>query len=185
MLDALYSEAKDKMEKSVEAVKREFSTVRTGKATPQLLDSVRVEAYGSTMPLNQLGTISAPEPRLLVVQAYDKSTVGDIIKAIQVADLGFNPSADGQTIRIPVPALNEERRQQLVKHCKDIAEKGRIAVRNARRDANDAAKKAQKSKEISEDQEADAHTKIQEFTDEYIKQIDELLERKEKDLMEV
>ena len=139
MLDALYSEAKDKMEKSVEAVKREFSTVRTGKATPQLLDRVRVEAYGSTMPLNQLGTISAPEPRLLVVQAYDKSTVGDIIKAIQVADLGFNPSADGQTIRIPVPALNEERRQQLVKHCKDIAEKGRIAVRNARRDANDAA----------------------------------------------
>jgi ribosome recycling factor len=185
MLDALYKEAKDKMEKSVEAVKREFSTVRTGKATPQLLDSVRVEAYGSTMPLNQLGTVTAPEPRLLVVQAYDKSTVGNIIKAIQVADLGFNPSADGQTIRIPVPALNEERRQQLVKQCKDIAEKGRIAVRNARREANDAAKKAQKDKEISEDQQADALDQIQEYTDENIKKIDELLERKEKDLLEV
>ncbi|MBD3332669.1 ribosome recycling factor [candidate division GN15 bacterium] len=185
MLDALYKETKEKMEKSVEAVQREFSTVRTGKATPQLLDSVRVDAYGSSMPLNQLATISAPEPRLLVVQAYDKSTVGDIIKAIQVADLGFNPSADGQLIRIPVPALNEERRQQLVKHCKDIAEKGRIAIRNARRDANDAAKKAQKDKEISEDQEADAHTRIQELTDDHIKKIDDLLERKEKDLMEV
>ena len=185
MLDALYKETQDKMAKSVESVMREFSTVRAGKATPQLLDNVKVEAYGSTLPLNQVATVSAPEPRLLVIQAFDKGTVGDIVKGIQKADLGFNPVADGQIVRIPIPPLNEERRKELVKQCKDIAEKGKIAVRNNRRDANDQAKNAQKNKDISEDQEKDAKTKIQEFTDNSIKKIDEILGQKEKEVMAV
>jgi ribosome recycling factor len=137
------------------------------------------------MPLNQVATATTPEPRLIVVNAFDKSTVAEIVKAIQKADLGLNPIVDGQTIRIPVPALNEERRQELIKHCKHVAEDGRVAVRNIRRDANEHIKKAEKSKEISEDQESDGHDDIQKMTDENIKKIDELLVRKEKDLLEV
>jgi len=185
MLDELYKQTQDKMNKTVESVKRELGTVRAGKATPHLLDTVKVEAYGTMMPLNQVATVTAPEPRLLVVQAFDKSTVGNIIKGIQVADLGLNPSADGQLIRVPVPALNEDRRKDLVKHCRDIAEKGRVAVRNNRRDANEAAKKGLKDKLISEDQEKLALEKVQKFTDDFIKQIDETLVKKEKDIMEV
>ncbi len=178
-------ETKARMQKSIEAVSRELGSVRTGKASVHLLDTVRVETYGSVMPLNQVANATAPEPRLLVVQAYDKSTVGDIVKGIQKADLGLNPMVDGQIIRIPIPPLNEERRKELAKHCKHIAEEGRVAVRNIRRDANEHAKKAQKDKEISEDQEADLHDEVQKLTDEFIKKIDELLERKEKEVMEV
>ncbi len=185
MLDAIYKESRERMTKSVEAVAREFGAVRTGKATPQLLDTVKVEAYDTTMPINQVATITVPEPRLLVVQAFDKSTVPEIIKGIQKADLGFNPVADGQIIRIPVPPLNEERRKELVRHCHKIAEEGRVAVRNIRRDANEQIKKAQKDKEISEDQEHDGLEKIQTMTNEFIEQIDAQLEIKEKDLMEV
>ena len=185
MLDELFKETKEKMLKSVEAVQREFRVVRTGKASTHLLDTVKVEAYGSTMPLNQVATVSAPEPRLLTIQAFDKNTVGDIVKGIQVANLGLNPSVDGQVIRIPVPALNEERRKELVKHCKHIAEEGRVAIRNIRRDANEHLKKAQKDKTISEDQEADGHDEIQKITDETTKQIDVLLEEKETEVMEV
>jgi len=139
----------------------------------------------SVMPLNQLAATTAPEPRLLVVQAFDKSTVGNIVKGIQKADLGLNPAVDGQIIRIPIPALNEERRKELVKHCRNLAEEGKIAIRNIRRDANEHSKKMQKEKEISEDQEKDAHDEIQKITDELAKEIDELLSRKEKDVMEV
>lgn len=185
MLEQIYKDTKDRMQKSVEATSRELDTVRTGKASIHILDTVKVEAYGTSMPLNQVATINAPEPRLLVVQAFDKSTVGDIVKGIQKADLGLNPAVDGQIIRLPVPALNEERRKELVRHCKNLAEEGRVAIRNVRRDANDQLKKAQKDKDISEDQEADGHDRIQELTDEYIKQIDDLLEAKEKDVMEV
>lgn len=185
MLEALLKETKDRMQKSVEAVSRELGSVRTGKASVHLLDTVKVEAYGSVMPLNQVASASAPEPRLLVVQAFDKSTVGDIVKGIQKADLGLNPVVDGQTIRIPVPPLNEERRRELAKHCKHIAEEGRIAIRNIRRDANDQAKKAQKDKQISEDQEADVHDEVQELTNQFIKKVDELTEKKEKEVMEV
>jgi len=185
MLKEIYKDAKDRMHKTVESVTHELQTIRTGKASPHLLDNVVVEAYGTTMPLNQVATIAAPEPRLLTVTAFDKSTVGDIIKGIQKADLGLNPSADGQLIRLVIPQLNEERRKELVRQCKNIAENGRIAVRNIRRDANDKIKELQKNSEISEDQEADGHDEIQKYTDETIKEIDEYLEKKEKDVMEV
>jgi len=185
MLEQIYKDTKTRMQKSVDATSRELDTVRTGKASVHILDTVKVEAYGTTMPLNQVATITAPEPRLLMVQAFDKTTVGDIVKGIQKADLGFNPAVDGQTIRLPVPALNEERRKELVRHCKNLAEEGRVAIRNVRRDANEQLKKAQKDKEISEDQEADGHDKIQDMTNEYTKKIDDLLEAKEKDVMEV
>lgn len=185
MLETIITDTKQRMQKSLEAVSRELGAVRTGKASVHLLDTVKVEAYGSVMPLNQVANATAPEPRLLVVQAFDKSTVGDIVKGIQKADLGLNPVVDGQIIRIPVPALNEERRKELAKHCKTLAEEGRVAVRNIRRDANEQAKKAQKNKEISEDQEADLHDDVQKLTDEFIKKIDELVAKKEKEVMEV
>lgn len=185
MLNQIYEETESRMKKSVEATSRELDTVRTGKASVHALDSVKVDTYGTTMPLNQVATVTAPEARLLVVQAFDKTTVGDIVKGIQKADLGFNPSVDGQTIRLPVPALNEDRRKELVRHCKNLAEDGRVAIRNVRRDANEQLKKAQKDKTISEDQEADGHDKVQEMTNDYTKKIDALLEAKEKDVMEV
>ena len=185
MLDKLYKDTKDRMQKTLDVVKKEFGTIRTGKASPLLLDTVVVEAYASTVPLNQVATVNTPEPRLLVVQAFDKTTVGNIVKGIQAADLGLNPQPDGQIIRVPIPALNEERRQELVKQCKNIAEEGRVALRNIRRDANDDAKKLEKDKEISEDQYHDALNEIQEFTNEDIRVIDQLLEVKEKEVMEV
>ncbi len=185
MLEALFKETTDKMHKTIDAISKELGAVRTGKASIHLLDSVKVEAYGMVMPLNQVGTVNSPEPRLLVVQAFDKSTVGDIVKGIQKADLGLNPVVDGQIIRIPVPALNEERRRDLVRHCKHIAEEGRVAIRNIRRDANEHVKKLLKDKHISEDQELDALDDVQKKTDEYIKKIDEMLVRKEAEVMEV
>lgn len=185
MLEKFYKETKERMKKSVEAVVSEMQTVRTGKASPHLLDHVKVEAYGSTMPLNQLATINAPEPRLLTVQVFDKGTVGDVVKAIHKADLGLNPAVDGNLVRLAIPQLNEERRLELVKHCKTIAENGRVAIRNIRRDANDQLKKMQKDKELSEDQEADGHDEVQKMTDDLIKDIDAALEKKEKELMEV
>lgn len=185
MLEALYKETTDKMHKTIDAISRELGAVRTGKASIHLLDTVKVEAYGTVMPLNQVGTVNTPEPRLLVVQAFDKSTVGDIVKGIQKADLGLNPVVDGQVIRIPVPALNEERRRELVRHCKHLAEEGRVAIRNIRRDANEHAKKLQKDKDISEDQEKDALDEIQKLTDDYIKKIDDMVVRKEAEVMDV
>jgi ribosome recycling factor len=185
MLESFYKETRERMAKTVEAVVHELQTVRTGKASPHLLDNVKVEAYGSVMPLNQLATVNAPEPRLLTVQAFDKNTVGDIVKGIQVADLGLNPQVEGAMIRLVIPQLTEERRKELVKHCKTIAENGRVALRNIRRDANEQLKKMEKDKELSEDQEADGHDEVQKITDETVKEIDSLLEKKEKELMEV
>ncbi len=185
MLNEIYKDAKERMAKTIEATSREFDTIRTGKASPHVLDTIKVEAYGSLMPLNQLATVSTPEARLLVVQAFDKATVGEISRAIQKADLGLNPIVDGQLIRLPIPALTEERRKGLVKQCKSLAEDGRVAVRNIRRDANDRLKAAQKNKEISEDQEKDGHDEVQKYTDDHIKMIDDLLVKKEADVMEV
>ncbi len=185
MLNEIYKDAEDRMVKTVEATSREFGTIRTGKASTHVLDTIKVEAYGSLMPLNQLASVSTPEARLLVVQAFDKGTVGDISKAIQKADLGLNPIVDGQLIRLPIPALTEERRKELVKQCKNLAEDGRVAIRNIRRDANDQLKAALKDKEISEDQEKDGRDEVQKYTDDYIKKIDALLVRKEADVMEV
>lgn len=185
MLENLYKETKDRMSKTIEAVAKEFSAIRTGKASSHLLDTVKVEAYGTTMPLNQVATITVPEPRLLVVQAFDKSTVGDIVKGIQKADIGLNPMVDGQVIRLPVPPLNEERRKELVKHCKQLAEDGRVAIRNIRRDVNETIKKEEKASNISEDQSKDGLDEVQKLTNEFIEQIDGMLARKETEVMEV
>lgn len=185
MLEAVYKEIREHMHKSVEAVSREFAAVRTGKASIHLLDTIRVEAYETMMPLNQLATVTAPESRLLAIQVFDKSTVGHVVKAIQVADLGLNPVVDGQMIRIPIPPLTEERRRELVKHCKQITEDGRVAARNIRREANERLKKMQKDKKISEDQEADGHDEVQKITDEAIKEMENLLAAKEKEVMEI
>lgn len=185
MIEEILNQSKDRMHKTAETVHRELGTIRTGKASTHLLDTVRVEAYGTQMPLNQVGTVSTPEPRLLIIQAFDKTVVGEIVKAIQKADLGLNPQPDGTMIRIPVPALNEERRRELVKHCKHLAEEGRVAIRNIRRDANEHLKKALKEHKISEDNEKDAIERVQKMTDDFISQVDEMVMKKEKEVMEV
>lgn len=181
----IFKDTRDKMHKTVETVRQELAAVRAGKASPHLLDTVRVDAYGTSMPLNQVATVNAPEARLLVVQAFDKSTVGDIVKAIQKSDLGLNPSVDGAVVRIAIPALNEDRRKELVKHCRHLTEEGRVAIRNVRRDANDHVKKLLKEHKVSEDEEKNALIDIQKFTDEHIKELDAVLAKKEKEVMEV
>jgi ribosome recycling factor len=173
------------MEKAVEAMRREFASVRTGKATPAILEHVRVEAYETQMPLEQLSTISAPEPRLLIVQPWDKTLLGSIEKAILSADLGLNPSNDGTVIHVPIPALNEERRQELVKLLHKMAEEGRVSLRAARRSANDEIKSNMKSGETSEDDGHRMLEEVQELTDEYAKKIDALLKAKEEEILEV
>ena len=185
MINDILKETRGRMDKTIEAVAKELTSVRTGKASAHLLDTVKVDAYGTTMPLNQLATVSAPEARLLVVQPYDKSTIGEIIKGIQKADLGLNPHADGPIVRIAVPALNEERRRELVKHCKHLAEEGKVAVRNVRRDANDHIKKAEKDKKVSADESAKGLEEIQKLTNDHIQRIDDFVARKEAEIMEV
>ena len=183
--DALVRDAEVHMQKSLDAAKRELSTVRTGKATPGLLDVVRVEYYGSPVPLKQLASVAAPEPRLLTVQPYDRSAVTDIEKAIRAADLGLNPANDGNLIRIPIPALTEERRRELVRVVRNMVEHGRVAVRNVRHHTNDKLKQMEKSGEITEDDHKRHAKKVQDLTDGYIKKLDELLKGKEAEVMEV
>ncbi|MEE9441382.1 MAG: ribosome recycling factor [candidate division Zixibacteria bacterium] len=185
MLNEIQTDAESRMKKTIEAVKGDLSGIRSGKATPALLDSVKVEAYGQMTPLNQLGSISVPDPKSLLVQPWDKSIIKDVVKAIQTAELGLNPQAESNLIRIPIPPLSEERRGELVKLCKKMAEDGRVAIRNIRRDANDKLKKAEKNKKVSEDQMHDGIDNIQKATDKFIKEIDELVEAKEKDIMSV
>lgn len=180
-----YETAKLAMEEAIEYLKREFSHVRAGKANPELLAGVRVDYYGSLTPINQVANVSAPEPRLLVVQPWDKSMIGPIERAIQAAGLGLNPSNDGILIRVPLPLLTEERRRELVKVAKDIAEHARVSIRNARRDANDHIKKAVKKDGISEDLGYAAEQEVQKLTDHYIKEVEILLEKKEKDILTV
>lgn len=178
-------EARSRMEDALEALRREFASVRTGKATPALLDTVRVEAYGSKMPINQVATVHTPEPALLVVQPFDKSIMGDIERGIQMADLGLNPSNDGNVIRIPIPALTEERRKEFVKLLHKMAEEGRVSVRHARKTARDEIQKAMKDHEIGED---DGHRQLDEVdrvTQEFTDRIDELLKRKEQEVLAV
>lgn len=185
MSDAVFKDCETKMANAVDAVKREFSRLRIGKATPALLDGVMVDAYGSQTPLNQVGTVGAPEARLLVVQPWDKSLIGAIEKAIRSSDLGLNPSSDGSVVRVPIPALTEERRKELVKVAKTYAEDGRVAIRNARRDANDLLKKEKKSGDLTEDEEKKGHEKIQEMTDKFVREIDDVLASKEKEILEI
>jgi len=185
-MDQIFADAENRMEKAVEAVRREFAKIRTGKATVSLLDGVKVEYYGSSAPLRQVANISVPEARLLVVQPWDKKIIGDIEKAIRSADLGLNPSNDGNLIRVPIPALTEERRKEMVRYVHKLAEEGRVAIRNIRRDINEAMKKKLKDGDISEDEFHRAHDKtIQDMTDNYIHEVDHVLAAKETELMEV
>lgn len=173
------------MDESVRYFKKELSHVRAGKAQTSLLDGIKVDYYGSKTPLNQLANVSAPEARLLTVQPYDKSSLEDIEKAIMASGLGLNPSNDGNIIRIPLPILSEERRKELVKHVGDIAEKTRISIRNTRRDANEEIKKAVESESLSEDAKYEAEEEIQNITDKHTKTVDELLEKKENEILTV
>jgi ribosome recycling factor len=180
-----FAELKTRMDKAVEAFRRELASQRTGRANVHMLDSVHVEAYGSMMPLSQVGNISAPEPQMMTVQPWDTSLAAAIEKAIRSADLGFNPQNDGKLIRIPVPPLTEERRKEMVKHLHKVLEEHRTAIRNVRRDGNDAIKKAMKDKKISEDEERGALEQMQKLTDDEIKKMDELFKTKEKEIMQV
>ncbi|MEW5762677.1 MAG: ribosome recycling factor [Bacillota bacterium] len=173
------------MQKTVEIVKRELASLRAGRATPALLDRIMVDYYGTPTPVNQLATISAPEPRLLVIQPWDKTVMGEIEKAILKSDLGITPSSDGNVIRLAIPQLTQERRQELVRVIRKKAEEGRVAVRNIRRDANDQLKTKQKAGEITEDELRRGQDEVQKLTDKYIKEIDNLLAAKEKEVMEI
>lgn len=179
------NEARKQMHAALDAMRREFGSLRTGKASPALLDTVRVEAYGSKMPLNQVATVNVPEPRLLVVQPWDRGLIGDIEKAILTAQLGLNPANDGNVIRVPIPQLNEERRRDLVRMLHKLAEEGRVSVRHARQEANKDVKQRESEHEISEDQARRELDEIQKLTDEYVAKIDELLQSKEREVMEV
>lgn len=174
-----------RMDGAIEALKREFGGLRTGRASTALLDTITVDAYGSKMPLNQVGTVGVPEPRLLTVQVWDKSMVSAVEKSIRESDLGLNPSADGQLVRIPIPELSEERRRELTKVAGRYAEQAKVAVRNVRRDGMDALKKMEKEGEISQDEHKMFADDIQKTTDEHVKKIDELTSAKEKEIMQV
>lgn len=173
------------MELAVESIRNELAKLRTGKATPAILDSIIVDYYGSKVPLKQVANVSAPEPRLLVVQPWEKSLLSEIEKEILKSDLGLNPANDGIVIRIPIPQLTEERRQALVKVAKKVGEDGKIAIRNIRRDANEKLKKAEKDHDISEDSMHTAQDDVQKLTDDFIKKIDEILTFKEKEILEI
>jgi ribosome recycling factor len=178
-------ETKQRMEKTLEATKHDFAGVRTGKANPQLLESIKVDYYGSMMPLDQVATISAPEPNMIVVQPWDKNALQPIVKAIQGSDLGLNPNSDGNIIRLVIPALNEERRKEFVKIVRKMAEDGRIAIRNERRDAIERLRRLEKDKEVSEDDSHRLQKESQDLTDEYIKKIDAAVDGKEEEIMQV
>jgi ribosome recycling factor len=178
----LTKHGRELMHKAVESTKREFSSIRSGKASASLLDLVRVEAYGNSMPLNQVAMVAAPEPRLLTVQPFDKGLTQSIEKAIRDADLGLNPATQGNLIRVPLPALSEERRKDLVKVVHKLGEEGRIAVRHARTETLSKIKKLEK---ISEDDKTRAEKEIQKHTDEHIKQIESLIHSKEAEILEV
>lgn len=184
-LREVYTQLKTRMDKAVEDFRANLAAARTGRATVHMLDTVRVAYYGSEMPLNQLATVHAPESQLLTVTPYDPSIMGDIEKAIRSAGLGLNPQNDGKMIRIPVPPLTEERRRDMVKHLNKILEDHRTAIRNVRRDGNDAIKKTMKDKKITEDEERRALEEIQKLTDDEIKKMEELCKSKEKELMTV
>jgi ribosome recycling factor len=170
------------MDKAVEAVRREFATIRTGKATTALLDLVRVEAYGSEVPLNQVASVAAPEPKLLTVQPWDKSLLKAVEKSILASDLGLTPSNDGNVIRIPLPALTEERRKELVKVVHKLAEEGRVAVRHAR---TEAISKIKKTEHVSDDDKKHAEKDIQKLHDDHLKHVEEAIKAKEAEIMEV
>jgi ribosome recycling factor len=179
------SKYRDRMDKAVSALKEEFASLRTGRASASLLDQINVEAYGSTVPINQVGAISVPEPRMISVSVWDRALVVSVEKAIRSSGLGLNPVTDGQNLRIPIPPLTEERRKDLAKIAGKYAEQQRIAVRNVRRDANDDLKKAEKDAVINQDEHKRMEAEVQKLTDEAIKRVDEALKIKEQEIMHV
>ena len=176
---------KSRMEKGVTDLQHAMSTIRTGRASVSLLEHIRVDYYGTPTPLNQLGNLHVPEPTLITLQPWDVSQIGAMEKAIRVSDLGLNPANDGKIIRIPIPPLNEERRKELVKHLHTVAEDHRVAIRNIRRDGNEAVKKLLKDKKIAEDEDRRAHDEIQKMTDTYMQKLDQAAKNKEKEIIEI
>lgn len=185
MIDTIKEDVKEKMGGSIESLRRSFQKIRTGRATPDLLDGISIDYYGTPTPLAQVGNISVPEARMLVIQPWDKGVLGDIEKAIYAADIGITPQNDGNIIRLNIPALTEAKRKDLVKESKQAGENTKVSIRNIRRDANNDLKKAEKDKEITEDDLKDALDEIQKITDEFVKTVDELCKVKEKDIMEI
>jgi ribosome recycling factor len=179
------NEAGRKMDRSVEAAAHEFNTIRTGRASAALLDRIQIDYYGTPTPLQQLATINVPEPRMLTVQPYDPGSIKNIERAIQESDLGLTPSNDGKIIRLPIPQLTEERRKELVKVVRGLAEEGRVAVRNVRRDAMHHLKELVRKGDVGDDEERRAEERVQKLTDEHVAKIDDLLKRKEAEIMEV
>jgi ribosome recycling factor len=182
-LKTLYAEVKQRMDAGLERVRRDLANVRTGRASTGMLETVHVEAYGAKMPLTQVASLSIPEPSLIVAQPFDPSLMGAIEKAIRSSDLGLNPANDGKVIRIPVPALTEERRKELSRHVHKLAEDGRNALRVVRRDANDRLKRLLKDHAVSEDDERRGLEEVQKITDQHIKMVDELQKKKDQDLL--
>lgn len=185
MIADVTSQAKAGMSKALEAFKRDLAKVRTGRASLSLLDDVRVDYYGTPTPLNQVGTLAVPEPRLITIQPWEKNLIPEIEKAILKSDLGLNPASDGQLIRLVFPPLTEERRKDMVKQVKRMGEDAKISIRNARRDANDTLKQLEKDKEITEDDQKRGEKEVQDITDDFVAKIDQVIEEKEKDLMEI
>lgn len=181
----ILDDAKDHMDKSLDHLRVELNTIRAGRASASMLDTVRVDYYGSSTPLNQMASISAPQPDLIVVQPWDRSVLGDVERAIISENLGLNPSNDGTMIRIPVPALNEERRRDLVKSARAKGEEAKISIRNVRRHAKDQIKKVQEEEHLSEDRRYQAEDELQSLTDKYVEKVDAILDRKEAEIMEV
>jgi ribosome recycling factor len=185
MNEAIFTQLQKEMDQSVVALRKELAKIRTGRASTALLEHIVVDYYGATTPLNQLATLSAPEARLLVIQPYDRSALGDIEKAILKSDLGLTPNNDGKIIRVPIPQLTQERRKELVKHVKRIAEEFRVSVRNHRRIAIEHLKDAEKKKQVTADEAKHGQDRIQKITDEYIGRIEKIVKAKEDEVMEV
>lgn len=185
MIADVKSNASAGMTKALESFKRDLSKVRTGRASLSLLDDVKVDYYGTPTPLNQVGSMAVPEPRLITIQPWEKNLIGEIEKAILKADLGLNPNSDGQIIRLVFPPLTEERRKEMVKQVKRMGEDAKVGIRSVRREANDALKKLEKDKELTEDEQKRGEKEIQDLTDDYVSRIDKVIEEKEKDLMEI
>jgi len=182
-LEDTYKDISHRMDVTVENLRNELARIRTGRATPTILEGIKVEYYGTEVPLRQIAGIAVPEPRLLVIQPWDKSVIGQIEKAIRKSGLGLNPMSDGNVIRVPIPALSEERRQELIKLVRRLAEEARIAIRNVRRDGIEKVKTMEKEKEITEDERSTAEKKIQEITDGHIEEINEILKKKAEEIL--
>ena len=185
MLKDIINDTEEKMKKSIDILRKDYSTLRAGKANPSILDKVMVDYYGTPTPIRQLANIAVPEARLLTIQPWDKTSIPAVEKAILKSDLGLNPSNDGNLIRIVIPQLTQERRLELVKTIKKKAEEGRVSIRNIRRDSNERIKGLEKAKTVSEDEAKKAQDEIQKLTDKYIKEVDNVLEIKEKEIMEI